>query len=247
MLPNTNPATGYAFGYVQANDLDSEVVAILLGLSAGAKNFTDYSYNDALAQAIAKARSEWEDQMERAMSDWQDKNPLNATAPSFDNFEFDEDKFNDEYEAYEPIVEGIYQDVHYRSSWLGGALNFFISYSPFITVNAHRASPCVPNAGILVHPDRREGDVLAYDVAPYWWHDWQDTTQGFKPSGDEGLTLQQREKAVAYAEDRYCICSDDNIEIDGGVAEDPKNFSEGDNGTFVRAWLWVPRSAYTEG
>ena len=75
------------------------------------------------------------------------------------------DTFNQQYECYEEIIEGEYEGVFYCSSWLGGALNFFITQSPFLTNSARKASPCVPNCGIL---DTLDGSEFSYDVPPEW-------------------------------------------------------------------------------
>jgi hypothetical protein len=70
-----------------------------------------------------------------------------------------------QYEQYEPHIEGEAEGVKYSTSWLGGALNFFIFKSPFMTGAARRASPCVPNCGIL---DVLDGEVTSYNVPPDW-------------------------------------------------------------------------------
>lgn len=73
----------------------------------------------------------------------------------------------DDYYTDEELVEGTYQGVYYITSWLGGALNFFILQSDHITETANRASPCVPNAGILSKDST--GDVTCYTVPTDWW------------------------------------------------------------------------------
>ena len=77
----------------------------------------------------------------------------------------DECEFWDQYCDYEPTISGEYEGVVYATSWLGGALNFFILQSPVVTDKACLASPCVPNAGIL---DKLNGGVASYDVPPDW-------------------------------------------------------------------------------
>lgn len=69
--------------------------------------------------------------------------------------------------------------VHYRTSWLGGALHVWIFLSPFTTDKARRASPCVPNAGIL---DKLDGSVTAYDVPADWRSDFGEQVMGL-PAG----------------------------------------------------------------
>lgn len=81
------------------------------------------------------------------------------------NEDSDEQEFSDSYEDYEPIIHGEYEGVTYQTSWLGGALNFFIFQSPHITDQARMASPCVPNAAIL---DTLDGTITGYDVPSEW-------------------------------------------------------------------------------
>lgn len=111
-MPNTNPETGVAYGYVAANDLDGDVVHELLwGLQAQGEDT-------------------------------------------------DEDGCDEEHRW------GTYEGVSYETSWLGGALSFFIIHSPYI-VKGHKASPCVPGACIL--NKGREGSEEGYGVPEDWW------------------------------------------------------------------------------
>lgn len=71
------------------------------------------------------------------------------------------DEFDDQPEAAGFTPEG----VRYCTSYLGGALHFFILQSPVTTDRARRASPCVPNAGII---DTLDGNVSSYDVPDSW-------------------------------------------------------------------------------
>lgn len=77
------------------------------------------------------------------------------------------DADEDEYYCDEPYITGNYEGVNYSTSWLGGALNFFILESPVITENAKRASPCVQNCGILSKD--MDGGVQSYSVPNDWW------------------------------------------------------------------------------
>lgn len=143
---NINPETGIAYGYISAGALDSDLVDTLTG------NGTDLFAKEALA--------EWHSEKAIAL----------FNAGGYDDIhdadeDVDDSEFWDCYEAYEPVVEGQYDDVVYSSSWLGGALHFFIYQSPVTTDHARLASPCVPNAGIL---DTLDGDVTSYNVPDDW-------------------------------------------------------------------------------
>lgn len=161
MTANTNPKTGIAYGYVAASDLEPEVVSELM-YGHGA---TDLSYDQARNDAQAEAFAEWEQRCEEIDVQRQDDGPPPIVHA---DFEFDDQKFSDNYQCDEPTVEGTYEGVKYRSSWLGGALNFVIFESPHVTHFGKRASPCVPNACILP-PDVEQGSVNGYDVPLDWY------------------------------------------------------------------------------
>lgn len=65
---------------------------------------------------------------------------------------------------------GTLEGVDYKTSWLGGALHFFITYSPYI-VKGNRASPCVPNACILNKGEC--GPVTGFGVPSDWWSNYE--------------------------------------------------------------------------
>lgn len=165
MIPNVS-TNGVAFGYVAANDLDGDVVAVLLGHDLGA-NVKNLSYDAAMKEAEAEQRAKWENNCETLEVAHQEAGTVCGPHP---DFEFDEQAFNDGYNHEEDVVEGVYEGITYRTSWLGGALNFWIFNSPLITTAADRGSPCIPNAAVLLPPWRRSGIVLGFDVPADWWH-----------------------------------------------------------------------------
>lgn len=130
-MPNYNPKTQIAYGYVSANDLADEIVhELLFGVGAFDEDYADWA--DANAQEVADGE----------LSDG-DYSPPD-----------------------ERHVTGTHEGVPYESSWLGGALHFFIYESPFVG-HGDVASPCVPGAGIL----NREGtgSVECYAIPKDWW------------------------------------------------------------------------------
>ena len=135
MAININEDTGIAYGYISARSLHDDVVDDLL-------------YGDQARDLTI----EWYEQEYRAENGLSPDDPL-------------PDDWCDNYDAEEIEVIGTLDGVEYQTSWLGGALNFFIFKSPYITDKAGRASPCVPGAGIL---DNLSRDVTAYDVPPDW-------------------------------------------------------------------------------
>lgn len=146
---NINLETGIAYGYISANCLDSDLVNGLMD------NGTDTAANEAFA--------EWkrDKAAELLASDPEIEDEDDAECATDDlSYEFWE-----HYQSDEPRVEGEHECVKYASSWLGGALNFFIFQSPVTTDCARLASPCVPNAGIL---DVLDGSVTSYDVPASW-------------------------------------------------------------------------------
>ncbi len=158
--PNVNPETGISYGYLSDSRMDYELAAQLIYGSQA----VDHSYKAARAEAEAVAKVAWENLCEEVSVQRQEDG---LPAIVHDDFEFDEDAFDADYQCEEPSVSGICEGVHYHSSYLGGALHFFISFSPVITHTAGKASPCVPNCGIL----GSEGDVTCYDVPADWYFD----------------------------------------------------------------------------
>jgi hypothetical protein len=146
---NINSTTGIAYGYIAASALDSDLVNDLM--DNGTDTYAEEAYKEwrATTADMLLDTDESIESLEDAMAE-------------ADNLSHE---FWDSYESYEPAVEGEYKGVKYCSSWLGGALNFFIFESPVITTKAREASPCVPNAGIL---DTLDGNIQAYDVPADW-------------------------------------------------------------------------------
>ena len=144
-MSNYNPETGVRYGYISANSLDPEIVTDLL-----------YNFGEDLTY------KEWCQGM--------------AAEHEIENFDlFDELDIDEHYECDEPIIAGEMDGVQYQSSWLGGALNFFIFFSPVQTECA-LCSPCVPGAGNL----NTRGDYgnFAYDVPADWRSDYMDNSKG---------------------------------------------------------------------
>ena len=149
-LANINPETGVAYGYIAASALHPDVVHALL---------YDVGVNLTAAEAYKVWRATKADMLLDSDMTLETIEQASAEAETYSH------EFWDTYEDYEPTIEGQYEDVTYITSWLGGALNFFISQSPYITDKARLASPCVPNAGIL---DVLDGSVTSYDVPLSW-------------------------------------------------------------------------------
>ena len=135
MAININEDTWIECGYISASSLHDDVVPDLL-------------YGDQARDLTI----EWYEQEYRAENGLSPDDPL-------------PDDWCDNYDAEEIEVIGALDGVKYVSSWLGGALHFFIFYSPYVTDKAEKGSPCVPGAGIL---DNLSRDVTAYDVPPDW-------------------------------------------------------------------------------
>ena len=149
-MPNYNVKTGIPFGYISASALDSDIVDSLI-YGNGTTEFHDISWQEACEQGVADYRRSNLDESE----DLADSEILDII----------QDDLAESMGDSEIHVEGIYGNVHYATSWLGGALNFFIFESPYVTNCARKASPCVPNAAIL---DTLDGTERGYDVPPEW-------------------------------------------------------------------------------
>lgn len=136
MAPNINPETGIAYGYIAARSLDPELVEELLNT---------HGENLSEAEALEAEKNRWIE-LEGHLHN------------------FNEDKFCDNMQIEEPTIKGECDGVKYMSSWLGGALNFFIFSSP-TTGSYWACNPCVPGAGNLDQPG---GSVVCYDVPRDW-------------------------------------------------------------------------------
>lgn len=145
-IPNVNPETNIAYGYIASSELDSDLVTELLFGSQA----TDESYYQAIADEFGLT-------VEQVMANDFDDETDAKIADFVETLQIDE-----------PIVSGEYEGVEYSSSWLGGALNFFIFESPVITEKAEKASPCVQNAGILSRD--MDGEVKSYSVPDDWFN-----------------------------------------------------------------------------
>lgn len=139
MQPNVNELTGIRYGIISANSLDGELVQDLLYYEG-----EDLSWKEAEEEIKIAMREEGvtEEDWDRTL----------------------DDRLSDVY-IDEPIVEGECEGVKYRTSWLGGALLFWIFESPRIGLYSE-CSPCCPNAGDLDSPN--DDGVECYDVPKEW-------------------------------------------------------------------------------
>jgi len=149
--PNTNPETKIPYGYVAALALDPEIVERLL-FGAQAR---DLAFEEFCEEVSAEVEIEAAERgLDHGTRDW------------YDWCERERERRLEVYESPDEVsIEGRYEGVTYRTSYLGGALNFWILYSPHVTNKARRASPCVPNAAIL---DVLDGSEYGYDVPAGW-------------------------------------------------------------------------------
>lgn len=198
MTVNINPATQIAYGYISAQALDDDLVQELQ-FGSQAK---DVYYQEAKIEERKRLARDEEVQQAAAESAGRafgmlDDDDRYRGALQYINETWEgsawEQAFNDNYQPDEPVHEGeivIPQQgnhaegwVKYRTSWLGGALHVWIFDSPHVTQQARRASPCVPNAGIL---DTLDGDVLAYDVPADWRREQVEYCHYYHCPGDCG-------------------------------------------------------------
>lgn len=166
-MTNMNPDTGIRYGYISAQSLHPDVVhELLYGPQA-----VNEAFEESQREYVERARRRWEilvKDLADAKIDFpclvkmglQDSDSIGIS--DFDR-DLAEEEHNETYYGDEEIISGTYEGVNYRSSWLGGALNFWIFNSPVVT-KCGLCSPCVPNAGNL----DTEGDFEAYGVPEHW-------------------------------------------------------------------------------
>ncbi len=183
MAANTNPKTGVPYATIKADSLDSDLVHDLMY-----KHGKDISYQVAETEYIANLRQEWQakvderqeeidtleqrefsdvglsDEDQARLRELQGARMADQEMP-FDPEQVDMQPFADSYQCDEPRIEGIFENVHYGTSWLGGALLFYCFQSPYITHKAAQCSPCVPGAGDL----DSLGHFTSYTFPPEWF------------------------------------------------------------------------------
>lgn len=144
---NVHPKTGIAYGYISANALDNDLVHELMS----GHRAKDLTYEQALDEYMEQQKADWLER-EGSMADF--------------DWDGTEDEFVYSYEIPdEPIIEGELDGVKYRTSWLGGALHFWIFESPH-TDFFQPCSPCVPGAADLDSPSKN--GIEGYDVPADW-------------------------------------------------------------------------------
>jgi len=169
---NTNPITGVAFGYISADSLDSELVDTLMygpnsmdwtHLQAHLNLIQEFCQGAGITACCPEIKITYFYEERRAkykqLCDWIAEFEADLGESDFDAYQ----ELLDRLHTEEPSVEGQQEGVHYLSSWLGGALNFFILSSESI-VYARPCSPCVPgagNLGSLIHGKSAFGTTAA--------------------------------------------------------------------------------------
>lgn len=176
---NTNLETGIRFGYISAHSLDPDLLNELT-----IYNGTDLSYEEAVSELRLEVESaaenleeecriaiierggctdrEYEDLLEKEIEAAYERLGYSGRE---DYIETRIERESEFIEIDEPIYEGEYEGVKYRTSWLGGAQNVWIFESPVI-VKCDLCSPCVPNAGNLDCPNPDGYDT--YGVPADW-------------------------------------------------------------------------------
>ena len=167
---NTNPETYVPFGYVAANDLNQDLVDQLI---YGGVNESQLECEFEIARQMLHEYIGENEEVDLP-SPGEEVTPelLQQLIQLLEerDLTWKYEQQLEHIEVQEPHIHGECEGVKYATSWLGGALNFFIIESPVITTKACRASPCVPNAGILKHPeDHEEGSVESYGIPEDWW------------------------------------------------------------------------------
>lgn len=147
-MTNINVETGVPFGYISTDKLAEGVLDELTYQNG--KNLTCEA---AEKEFMAQARREFDDADGKGM--YADVNG-----------DFDEDNvlqdFSDKYQGDEEVYAGEQDGVKYQTSWLGGAQNLFVFFSPII-VTCRQCSPCVPHAADIQGFGSYEGYGLPAD------------------------------------------------------------------------------------
>lgn len=167
MIVNTNPSTGIRHGLINASTLNSDVLDELWR-GDGAVNISE---RDALEELRREATTRYEAAVQSAenmyiagQQPWEDflsehverHLRLHHSLPENRHIACDTaEEYADwvteqecDFNIDEPIIEGTYEGVKYRISWLGGAPILRIIEGP-LGYARELCSPCVPNAANL--------------------------------------------------------------------------------------------------
>lgn len=168
MTANIHEKTGIPYGIISANSLDPDVVYDLM-YGSQAKNLSWEEYHAEVIREVNRRADEIEESVDEGLpfATWGAEVDAKFRELGYRNrLQFVERETEAELEAYqrdEETIEGELDGVHYMTSWLGGALNFFIFESPVIFAG-RQCSPCVPNACDL----NSDGDYEGYGVPADW-------------------------------------------------------------------------------
>jgi hypothetical protein len=170
---NYNPDTGTRFGVIALSSIDPDLANDELWYGPGARNLSE---EEALNELRGEARRRFDAAMEDAEAGAEDKRLIDDERGDFvydhvvktlrrhhgmdiasaghiacdnveDYIDWVVEREND-FQIDEPIIEGEYEGVKYRISWLGGAPLLWIIEGPVGFANS-LCSPCVPGAADL--------------------------------------------------------------------------------------------------
>lgn len=170
VIPNHNEDYGIFYGIVSARNLDDDLVHFLLYENS---NMIDHSYNRALVELMKEFNVFTLPNGEFYIDDGNGDNllPGKTFMTSSEAIEHCAGGYRalENIQIDEPVVEGEHEGTKYITSWLGGALHFFITQSSAYTEEAPACSPCVPNAGdIDSWIEGRQGNQTAF-LPPLSW------------------------------------------------------------------------------
>ncbi len=169
LLTGENPATNIPYGYVYARALNQKTVAELLH----GKEAVNHSYQEhvcTVAQNLGCLTTDFIDACE-FLSELEKAQVACSGAGLFEEGALAKPLTVPtiaellEFECLEPLVSGIYQDVSYQTSYIGGELGFFIFDSPKTTKTARPFYSDAPGCVLL---DTLDGFEYGYNVPDAW-------------------------------------------------------------------------------
>jgi len=174
---NVNPDTGIRYGVISMNSIDPDVGTDLwYGLDA-----TVVSYQGFIEEVTAEANAQYDGLLEDAMNDlledetpeqWMERQGYDERDAYVAEYV---ESASDNYYCDEPDIVGVYEDVEYQITWLGGAPLLWILKGP-IGFADQLCSPCVPNAadldgGFILEGEPGEDERYMCYVCPKDWLD----------------------------------------------------------------------------
>ncbi len=162
MTPNIHPKTGIAYGVMNANNCDPEILSELMF----GTDTIDITYLEAMVQhAVNKCQYCQPDQNQ----DETQFEYLTRVKAEVQALDIDWQEFDDANEEHSPYLCAFNKD-NTQGMYFVDSNILMITESP-VTAMVSRCSPCYPNAGDL--DNKNEDGIEAYNIPESWENEYK--------------------------------------------------------------------------